>query len=88
MLFGRKDFSPSVNQQILISSELLLFFLEASCRGHKPALETLLLNGILWHDEFVVIEACLFFGGRHIIIVLDLSVCHSLMRAGFSILLC
>ena len=59
MLFGRKDFSPSVNQQILISSELLLFFLEASCHGHKPALETLLLNGILWHDKFIVVEACL-----------------------------
>ena len=88
MLFGRKDFSPSVNQQILISSELLLFFLEASCHGHKPALEMLLLNGILWHDEFVVIEACLVFGGRHIIIVLDFSVCRSLMRASFSILLC
>ena len=88
MLFGRKDISPSVDQQILISSELLLFFLEASCRGDKPALETLLLNGILWHDEFVVVEACLVFGGRHIIIVLDLFVCRSLTRAGFSILLC
>ena len=63
MLFGRKDFGPSVNQQILISSELLLFFLEASCRGHKPALETLLLNGILWHDEFVIVEVCLVFRG-------------------------
>ena len=88
MLFGRKDFSPFVDQQILISSKLLLFFLEASCCGHKPALKTLLLDGILWHDEFVVVEACLVFGGRHIIIVLDLSVCRSLMRAGFSILLC
>ena len=75
LLFGRKDFGPSVNQQILISSELLLFFLEASCRVHKPMLETLFLNGIV-------------FGGRHIIIVLDFSVCRSLMRAGFSILLC
>ena len=54
MLFGRKDFSPSVNQQILISFELLLFFLEASCHGDKPALEMLLLKGILWYDEFVV----------------------------------
>ena len=88
MLFGSKDFGPFVNRQILISSELLLFFLEASCRGHKPAFKTLLLDGILWHDEFVVVEACLVFGGRHIIIVLDLSVCRSLMRAGFSILLC
>ena len=88
MLFGRKDFSPSVNQQILISSELLLFFLEASCRGHKPALKTLLFDGILWHGEFVVVEACLVFRGRHVIIVLYLSVCRSLMRDGFSILLC
>ena len=48
----------------------------------------LLLDGILWHDEFIVVEACLVFGGRRIVIVLDLSVCRSLMRAGFSILLC
>ena len=48
----------------------------------------LLFDRILWHDEFVVVEACLIFGGRHIIIVLDLSVFRSLMRAGFSILLC
>ena len=88
MLFGRKDFSPSVDLQILISSELLLFFLEAACPGHKPTFETLLFDGILWHDEFVVVEACLVFGGRHIIIVLNLSICRSLMRAGFSILLC
>ena len=54
MLFGRKDFSPSVGQQVLISSKLLLLFLEASCRGHKPALKTLLFDGFLWHDEFVV----------------------------------
>ena len=88
MLFGRKDFSPSVDQQILISSKSLLFFLEASCRGHKPGLKMLLLDGILWHDEFVIVEACLIFGGRHIIIVLDLSVCRSLMGDGFSTLLC
>ena len=87
MLFGHKDFSPSVDQQILISPKRLLFFLEASCRGHKPALKTLLLDGILWHDEFVIVEACLVFGGRHIIVVLNLSVGRSLMRAGFFILL-
>ena len=63
MLFDRKDFSPSVDSQILISSKLLLFFLEASCRGHKPAFKTLLFNGILWHGEFVIAEACLVFGG-------------------------
>src|SRR3954465_10591438 len=66
---------------------MLLLFLEASCRGHKPAFKTLLFGGILWHDEFVVIEACLVFGGRHIVIILNLSVCRSLMRAGFSIFL-
>ena len=85
MLFGRKDFSPSVNQQILISSELLLFFLEASCRGHKPELETLLLNRILWHDEFVVVEACLVSGGRQVVLYLFFG--RSLRRAGSSILL-
>ena len=64
MLFGRKDFSPSVDQQILISSKLLLFFLEAARRGHKPVFEMLLFDGILRHDKFVVVEACLVFGGR------------------------
>ena len=88
MLFSRKDFSPSEDQQILISSKMLLFFHKASGYGQKPALKTLLLDLILWHDEFVVVEACLIFGGRHIIIVLDLSVCRSLVRAGFSILMC
>src|SRR3954469_7363678 len=48
----------------------------------------LLFDGILWHDEFIVVEACLVSGGRHIIVILNLSVCRSLMRAGFSILLC
>ena len=48
----------------------------------------LLFDGILWHDEFVVVEACLVFGGRHIIVILDLSVCRSLMRDGLPILLC
>ena len=43
--------------------------------------ETFLFDEILWHDKFVIIEACLVFGGRHIIVVLDLPVCHSLMRA-------
>ena len=38
--------------------------------------------------EFVVVEACLVSGGRHVIIVLYLFVCRSLVRAGFSILLC
>ena len=52
-----------------------------------PAFETLLFDGILWHDKFVIVEACLVFGGRHIIVVLDLPVCRSLMGAGFSILL-
>ena len=87
MLFGRKDFGPSVNQQILISSELLLFFLEASCCGHKPALKMLLLDGILWHDEFIVVEACLVFGGRHIVIVLQVSVRHLFVWASLPVFL-
>ena len=31
--------------------------------GHKPVLEALLFDGILWHGEFVIAEACLIFGG-------------------------
>src|SRR3954466_7952266 len=38
--------------------------------------------------EFIVAEACLVFGGRHIVIILDLLFCRPLMRAGFSIFLC
>src|SRR4051812_2771895 len=30
----------------------------------------------------------LVFRGRHVFIILDLSVCRSLMRVGFSVLLC
>ena len=71
----------------MVSSKLLLFFLEAACSGHKPAFEMLLFDGILWHDEFVVVEACLVFGGRHIIVVLDLPVCRFLMRVGSFVLL-
>ena len=48
----------------------------------------LLFGGVGWYDEFVVIEACLVFGGRRIVFILDLLVCRSLMRAGFSIFLC
>ena len=49
---------------------MLLFFLEAAFRGHKPAFETLLFDGILRNDKFVVAEACLIFGGRQVIIIL------------------
>ena len=49
--------------------------------------KTLLFDGILGHDEFIVIEACLVFGGRYVIIILRLSISRPLGRAGFSILL-
>ena len=64
---------------------LVLLLLKAICRGYNPALEALLFDGILWHDEFVIVKACLVLGGRHVIIVL--RICRSLRRAGFSILL-
>ena len=50
--------------------------------------ETLLFDGILRHDKFVMVEASLVFGGRHVIIALYPFVYRSLMRTGFSILLC
>ena len=46
-----------------------------------------MFDGILRHDKFIVVEACLVFGGRHIIVVLDLPVRSSLMRAGSFVLL-
>ena len=48
---------------MLISLKLLLLFLQAICRGHKPALEAPLFDGILWYGEFIVAEAYLVFGG-------------------------
>ena len=63
VFLGRQDLSPSISEQILISLKLLLFFLQALCSGYKPALEALLLHGILRHAEFVVAEANLVFGG-------------------------
>ena len=53
----------------MISLKLLLLFLKAICRGHKPALEALLLDRILRHDEFFVAKAHFVFGERHVIIV-------------------
>ena len=73
VFLGRQDLDPSVCEQILISLELLLLLFQASCIGYKPALEALLLYGILWYTEFVVTEAHLVFGGRHIVIVLQVS---------------
>ena len=62
--------------------------LQSICQlANLDQLEVLLFDGILWHDEFVVVEACLVFGGRHVIIILLLSICRSLRRAGLSILL-
>ena len=48
----------------------------------------LLFGKILWHNELIVVEACLVFGGRRIIIVLNLLVRRPLVGAGFSVLLC
>ena len=50
--------------------------------------KTLLFDGILRYDEFVVVEACLVSGGRYLIIILDHFVCRSLVRACFYLLLC
>ena len=66
---------------------MLQFSFEAVCCGHKPAFKTLLFDGILRHDEFVVVEACLVSGGRYVIIVLYLFVCRPLVRAGISVFL-
>ena len=71
----------------MVSSKLLLFLLEAACRGYESVFETLLVDGILWHDEFIVVEACLVFGGRRVIVVLILFVGCSLTRVGSFLLL-
>ena len=50
--------------------EAVVAFLQAICCGPKPALEALLLNGILRHDKFFITEAHLVFGERHVIVLL------------------
>ena len=49
---------------------LLLLFLQAVCCGYKPALEVLLLDGILRHDKFFLAEAHFNFGERNVIVIL------------------
>ena len=63
VFLGCQDLSPSVCEQILISLKLMLFLFQAPRSGHKPALEALLLYGVLRHAELVVAEANLVFGG-------------------------
>ena len=87
VFLGRQDFSPFVGEQILVSLELLLLLFQASCSAYKLALEALLLYGILWYAEFVVTEAHLVFGGRHIVIVLQVSVCRLFIWADLPVFL-
>ena len=54
--------------------KLLLLFLQAFCSGYKPALEALLLDGILRHDKFVVAEAYLVIGEWHVVVILQVSI--------------
>ena len=63
VFLGCQDFSPSICEQVLISLKLLLLLFQAPRSGHKPALEVLLLYGVIRHAEFVVAEANLVFGG-------------------------
>ena len=46
--------------------------MESYIRGvtYKPALEALLLDGILRHDKFFIAEAHLVFGEGHVIVIL------------------
>ena len=69
-----QDFSPSICVQVLISLELLLLLFQAPRSGHKPTLEALLLYRILRHAELVVAKANLVFGGRHVAVLLRVSV--------------
>ena len=54
--------------------ELLLLLFQASRSGRKPALEALLLYGILRHAEFTIAEAHLVLGGGHVVVLLQVSV--------------
>ena len=74
IFLGCQDFCPSVCEQVLISLKLLLLLLQAPRGGNKPALEVLLLRGVLGHAELVIAEANLVFGGGHIVVLLRISV--------------
>ena len=63
VFFGGQDLGPSVHEQILVGFELLLFPLQAPCRGHESSLEANLLHWILRHAAFGIAEANLVFGG-------------------------
>ena len=71
----------------MISLKLLLLFLKAICRGYKPALKALLIDGLLRHDKVFVVEARLILGRWKIITVLRFFVNGMFIRADSSILL-
>ena len=47
----------------------------------------LLLYGILWYTEFIIAEAHLVFGGRHIVVVLKVSICRQFVWASLPVFL-
>ena len=87
VFLGRQDLGPSVCEQILISLVLLLLLFQTSCSGYKPALKVLLLYGILRYAEFIVDEAHLVFGGRHIVVILHVSICRLFLWADLPVFL-
>ena len=64
---------------------MLLFFLQAFRSGYKPALEALLLDGILRHDKFFVVEAHLVFGEGHVIVILRVFIHCLFIRASLPV---
>ena len=71
----------------MINLELLLLLFQASCSGYEPALKALLLYGILRYAEFIIAEAHLVFRGRHIFVVLQISVCRLFVWADLPVFL-
>ena len=66
VFLGGQDFSPSIIEQILVSLKLLLLLFQAPCSCYELALEVLLLQRFLRHDENVGAEAHLILGERKI----------------------
>ena len=87
VFLGRQDLGPSVYEQILTSLELLLLLFQASCSGYKPTLKVLLLYWIFGYAEFIIAEAHLVFGGRHIVVILQVSVCRLFIWANLPVFL-
>ena len=87
VFFGGQDCGPSIIEQVLVSLKLLLLLFQAPCHSYQPALEALLLERILRHDEVFVAKDCLLLGGWTVTIVLRVIFYGLFIGAGLPVFL-